>query len=145
MGIGEIIFIFLLAFSIAKLEIQIEGKDGWAKNLPTWRAKNKLTSLLQNEYPFTGYHFWAGATVITFIHLPFFIGFQWSLHTELKLLSMFILIATLEDFLWFVFNPSFGIKKFNSKFVPWHRWIGPVPLAYIACAVLIFLIFLFNQ
>lgn len=131
MGLGEIIFIILVAFFIAKLEIQIEGKDGWAKSLPTWKVKNKLTNLISEDYPFTGYHFWAFFTLITFIHLPFFIGTPWSLNLEIKLLSILFLITIIEDFLWFVLNPSFGIRKFNSKYAPWHKWIGPIPLTYV--------------
>lgn len=130
MGIGELLFIFLIAFFIAKLEIQIEGKDGWAKSLPTWKVKNKLTNLINGDYPFTGYHFWAFFTMITFIHLPFFVGMPLSLQTELKLLSILFLTTVLEDFLWFVLNPNFGIRKFNSKFVGWHKWMGPLPTLY---------------
>jgi hypothetical protein len=130
MLLGEIIFILVSAFAIAKLEIQIEGKDGWAKNLPTWKIKNRLTKLLIGSYPFTGYHLWAGITLFVFFHLPFFIGLPWNLSNELKLISMLIVTVVLEDFLWFILNPNYGIKKFNSKFVSWHKWIGPLPLAY---------------
>jgi len=31
------IYIFVMATVLALLEIQIEGANGWARNLPTWR------------------------------------------------------------------------------------------------------------
>jgi hypothetical protein len=34
-------FIVLIVWCliVARLEVEIEGKDGWAKNLPTWKYK----------------------------------------------------------------------------------------------------------
>ena len=37
-------FVLLIAYFMAKLEINIEGKHGWAENLPTWRKKSKMSS-----------------------------------------------------------------------------------------------------
>ncbi len=34
---GTLGFVLLLSYFFAKLEIAIEGGDGWAANLPTWR------------------------------------------------------------------------------------------------------------
>ncbi len=36
------LFVFTVALSFlwALMEIQIEGKEGWARNLPTWRIPN---------------------------------------------------------------------------------------------------------
>jgi hypothetical protein len=132
MSIVNIVFIIIIAFAIAKLEIQIEGKDGWAKNLPTWKNNNKLTNLIiGKDYPLTGYHLWAFITLFLFIQFPFFMGMPFSIQEELKLISMLFLIAVLEDFLWFVLNPAYGIRKFNSKEVKWHKWVSPLPLPYI--------------
>ena len=39
-------FLFVLAALFALAEIQIEGPQGWAANLPTWRVKNRWTRLL---------------------------------------------------------------------------------------------------
>lgn len=131
MLILEGFFIIIISFIIANLEIQIEGKDGWAKNLPTWRINNKLTKLILGRNPFTGFHLWAFLALVTFMHFPFFVGLAWTISTELKILAMMFLITALEDFLWFVLNPAYGIKKFNSKDVSWHKWLGPIPTLYI--------------
>jgi hypothetical protein len=38
-----------------------------------------------------------------------------------------------EDFLWFVFNPCFGLAKFSPQFIPWHKhWIIGMPSDYVA-------------
>lgn len=35
-------YLFLIILAIAALEVQIEGKYGWVKKLPTWRIKSKI-------------------------------------------------------------------------------------------------------
>ena len=48
------VFIITSAFLWAKLEIQIEGKRGWAQDLPTWRVeKHYLLSLFYGGRPLT--------------------------------------------------------------------------------------------
>ena len=125
--------IFLIIISIigAKLEIAIEGKDGWGKNLPTWRIQNKWTSIIYGKYPFTGYHLYMNLFVLTFLHFPFFFGVNWSISSELKILSLYFLFWILEDLLWFAFNPHFGLKKFKKDEIPWHQdWLLGLPIAY---------------
>ena len=53
--------LFILALGItavlfALLEIQIEGPNGWASSLPTWRVENRWTRLFYSSKPLTGYH-----------------------------------------------------------------------------------------
>jgi hypothetical protein len=135
------IFIFdmLAAFAIAKLEIQIEGKYGWAEKLPTWRIHNKWTQLLWGKQPYTGYHFWLLWSVLLFLHLPFFaLPSFWSFTNEAVLLANFFLAVLLEDFFWFWLNPDFGLGKFNPTHAPWHTdWKFRMPLLYLKLAVLI--------
>ena len=55
------VYLFVLACVLAILEIQIEGKHGWAQNLPTWRPKNKnwfikLYAKFMSDREPTGYH-----------------------------------------------------------------------------------------
>ncbi|MCL5019180.1 MAG: hypothetical protein M1426_01710 [Patescibacteria group bacterium] len=132
MSLAYFLFIIFAAVAAAKLEIQIEGKDGWAKNLPTWKISNRLTRLFLGNYPFTGYHFWVIITVFLYLHFPFFLGLVWNISNELKVIAAVLLTAVLEDFLWFVFNPAFGIRRFNKKEALWHGpWLGPIPLVYL--------------
>lgn len=56
------IYLFITATVLAILEIQIEGKHGWAKNLPAWRPKGRnpavrFYSRMMSGKEMTGYHF----------------------------------------------------------------------------------------
>lgn len=126
-------FDLLIAFAVAKLEINIEGKNGWGEGLPTWRIKNRLTKLVWGEKPYTGYHFWFLITMLLCLHFPFFVyPMLWSLNLELMMSGMFLISVIIEDIFWFAFNPYFGFKKFNKTHAHWHdKWFGPVPLFYI--------------
>ena len=52
------LMVFASALSFALLEIQIEGRAGWASNLPTWRIENQWTRRFFSARPLTGV--WAG-------------------------------------------------------------------------------------
>ena len=114
----------------ALLEIQIEGPVGWAKNLPTWRIDNKLVRFFYSGKPLTGYHFYTIVFIFLMTHAPWFIGLAvptW--RGEARILSFNILFWVLEDFLWFVLNPAFGLKKFRKENIWWHApawwWVMP--------------------
>ena len=120
----------LCATAFALAEIQIEGPNGWAANLPTWRVENRWTRLLYSSKPLTGYHLYTQLFILLAAHLPFGLGFvpaTWS--AEARILSFFMLFWVLEDFLWFVLNPAFGLKRFRAEHIWWHAptwwWIMP--------------------
>ncbi|VVB65020.1 Uncharacterised protein [uncultured archaeon] len=131
--IGDLIFwayLVLVSATLALLEIQIEGANGWAKCLPTWRMENKLTRMIMGGKPLTGYHVFLIAFVVLLAHIPYFLGLAIpSVPIELRLISFIILLFIIEDFLWFVLNPAYGIKKFKPKYIWWHAsswwWIMP--------------------
>ncbi len=134
-------FTLLLAFFVAKFEINIEGQNGWAKSLPTWREPNKLTKLVFGDYPLTGYHFWLGAVILAVFHFPF-LFVPWTIYHEFQVLAMLAAFVAVEDCLWFILNPAFGIHKFDKAAIPWHKkWVGPVPQLYIRM-LLGFIVFL---
>jgi hypothetical protein len=126
----------LIAIILALLEIQIEGKHGWAGRLPTWKI------LLPNRTTLvTGYHFYLMLFFISACHLVF-IFIPWQLKTELLVLSLVIYTLLIEDFFWFALNPHFGLSKFAPKFIPWHKhWLGPLPTTYYLNLVLWFILF----
>lgn len=126
-----LLFAAIMAFCIAKLEINIEGKHGWARDLPTYRFSNWLTRLFIGRTKATGYHVWLNATVFTFAQFPFFIGYPWSLKIELQIIAAILIGIVFEDLFWFLLNPAFGWKKFEKRNAPWHKWIGPVPAMYV--------------
>ncbi len=125
-------FLFVLAasFLFAKTEIAIEGPNGWAEKLPTWRLPKEhwASRLVFGGRPATGYHVWLNAFILFSAHAVYlFASFSWSV--ELRLISLFILFWALEDFLWFVLNPAFGLHNFKREKIWWHKdswwWIAP--------------------
>ena len=126
-------WIALLAFLFAKLEIQIEGPHGWAANLPTWRLSTASAwRRLFGGREITGYHVYAFAFMAAAFHLPLFCGVGFSLSLEARILASLALFWTLEDFLWFVLNPAFGLRRFRREHVPWHpHWLWGVPADYV--------------
>ena len=130
-----------LALCLAILEIQIEGKYGWAEKLPCWRKTDFgkifrfFNEVINDGRPLTGYHLalnlvWISVWHLTFIFIP------WNAPAELFICGVIMLFYTLEDFLWFVFNPHYGIRKFKKGGFWWHKtWLGPVPSWYVAYIV----------
>lgn len=121
------------ATAFALLEVQIEGADGWARALPTWRIRNRWTERFLGGRDVTGYHVWIHAVVLLLVHLPYaVVPGSVGLATELRILAFLVLFWILEDFLWFVVNPRFGLRRFRPQHVPWHapNWWGPMPRDY---------------
>jgi len=139
------VFCFISAVLLALLEIQIEGKNGWAEKLPTWRFNLKFLDILPGfQKPITGYHIYFFFFVFFLIHIPF-LFMRWDLHTELIILSAYILTTRWEDFLWFVFNPNYGIKKFKKEYISWHPdWFGPIPSQYFYSFIIWIILFLIG-
>lgn len=131
MSLNLAVFLIIISFLVAKLEINIEGKDGWAKNLPTWTLRNKFIDLLWGGLPLTGYHFWLISTVLAFLHFPFFLGLSWNLNMEFIILALFSFFWIIEDFFWFLLNPHYGLKRFNKLNAYWHyHWTLFFPTSY---------------
>ena len=127
----SLIFYFSLAILctviFALLEIQIEGKDGWAKKLPTWK---KYIGNFNPNTPLTGYHMYIWLLLLLIPHVAFLFT-PWSMGKHLIIISFYIFILLFEDFLWFAFNPNYGITKFRKEYIKWHPlWIGPLPIQY---------------
>ena len=142
-SVSYAVYLFIIATILAFIEIQIEGRHGWMERIPCWRPDPK--SLLARFYakmlggkPMTGYHLaMFGGFLPLFLHFPFIAGVPWNLVKKLETISAYFLLITCEDFLWFVWNPFYGLKKFNAKSIWWHKkWVGPAPMAYpVAIAI----------
>jgi hypothetical protein len=127
----------LLALFFAQVEIQIEGSAGWAANLPTWRIERHwLLDLLWGGRPMTGYHAWVFPFMALCFHLPVFVLGAWSWRLESRILASLMIFWTVEDFLWFVLNPAYGIVKFDPGHIAWHKhWWHGAPVDYWVSAV----------
>jgi hypothetical protein len=116
------------AVTLAALELQIEGPNGWAAALPTWRFGPPWLRTILNGKVLTGYHTFLWATLLVFFHLPLIIV-GWSLALEATMLSAFATFAVVWDALWFFLNPS---PLPRAKIWWFQRWIGPFPTDYYA-------------
>lgn len=126
-------FLIITSILFALVEIQIEGSEGWAAKLPTWKIENKWTRKFYGARPLTGYHLYVQLFLFFLIHIPFGLNIvPFNFMIELRLLSFMILFWVLEDFLWFVINPAFGLKKFKPEFIWWHapNWYKFMPRDY---------------
>lgn len=119
-----------LATVFALLEIEIEGDGGWAARLPTWRWENRLTRWLLGARPVTGYWLYIHLFVLGLLHAPYALALiPPSAAAELRILAFWVLLWLLEDFLWFVLNPAWGLNRFRRECIPWHAeawwWVMP--------------------
>ncbi len=121
-----------MAAVFAKVEIHIEGKDGWAASLPTWRIeKHWLLDVFFGGRPLTGYHAWALPFSLLVFHFPLLFSWDWSWRLEARCLACLMLFWIIEDLLWFVLNPAWGWRRFNPAEVRWHKhWLFGLPTDY---------------
>ena len=137
-------YAFGASLLLAFVEIQIEGPDGWAKNLPTWRDRPDWAAPDNLWFRFasgtfrrmsggnrlTGYHMSLLSFLLVVMLFPVMFA-QDRGATALLCLGHFFIMTVTWDFLWFVFNPHYGLKRFKPKFIGWHpRRLGPMPLPY---------------
>lgn len=126
-------YLLAASYAMASLEVQIEGSQGWARGLPTWRIDNALTRVLFGGRPLTGYHFWFHILIALLVHTQVALGFiPFSPSAELRILAFLVLFWLIEDWLWFVVNPAFGVSAFRAERIHWHRrsWWLIMPREY---------------
>ena len=115
--IGRTLLLFLWAFGLAGIEIEIEGGVGWAQRLPTWYLKRGLTGriygLVMGQRPLTGYHVYAFTIPMLILHLPYVLGVHWTLAGELVTVATYFVLAVVWDYLWFVLNPAYTVRRFR--------------------------------
>jgi hypothetical protein len=134
--LARIPYLFVYALVMALVEIEIEGEHGWAAKLPTWKrttgAAARLWGFLLHGKPLTGYHAFMLPVPLFAFHLGFMQGQPWSWPAEGRALATYLVWTVQWDFLWFVFNPPFGWRRFRRGEVWWHaRWIGRLPADYV--------------
>ncbi len=127
-----LVWILLLSFLFAQVEIQIEGPRGWAAGLPTWRIeKHWLLDLFWGGRPLTGYHAWIFSFMFLVFLFPLVLSGGFSLKRAARCLGSLMLFWIIEDFLWFALNPAFGLARFSPMTVPWHHhWFVGLPVDY---------------
>jgi hypothetical protein len=123
-------YIVIIAICLAYFEVQIEGPNGWASALPTWRYDDPSLTWIFGGRPITGYHTALNILLLLFFHWPFILK-KWNILDEIRILSSFTILAVIWDFLWFVINPYFGLEKYNSSNIWWFKnWLSGFPVDY---------------
>ncbi len=129
---GYLAWVLVMAVFFAEVEIQIEGPDGWAAKLPTWRIESHwLLDILWGGRAMTGYHAWVFSFMALAFVSPLAFNGRWRRRDLGLALAGLAAFWVSEDFLWFVLNPAFGWSRFEPTQVPWHKhWLGGVPVDY---------------
>ncbi len=141
--VTSIFFTGLLSFFFAKVEIAIEGAEGWAAALPTWRIEQHwLLDIFWGGRAMTGYHAWIFTFILLIFHFPIVLLGVWSWPLEAHILACTILFWIVEDFLWFLLNPAFGLARFTRDHASWHKhWFWFAPTDYWTFLAVSFLLF----
>jgi hypothetical protein len=135
------IFWFVLALFFALTEIEVEGSNGWAEKLPTWRhtktVSARLYGLFVSGKPLTGYHLFLFMIPIMIFHTSFFTGVAWSIPRELVSWSIYFAFGPTWDALWFILNPYYTISNLRKENIWWYNksfWLlDRIPSDYIIC------------
>jgi hypothetical protein len=125
------IWILILAYFHSRQETEIEGKAGWARHLPTFRISVFITKLFLAK-EITGYHIYLLLMFLTIFH-GIFLFIPFTMKNEFIVLGLLNYYWVLEDFLFFIVNPHFGISKFRKGCISWHkRWciFNLIPVSY---------------
>lgn len=125
--------VWLAMVAIGFWESSVEGKNAWGKGKLGWKLKRGKRVL------FTHYHFWLFVIMIpAFLAIPLVLNFSKELLGII--LSAYFSGLVIEDFTWFIVNPVFPFKKFNSKDAKWHIWLKlgkfELPYSYIIAILL---------
>ena len=134
----KVMFWGLFATVLACVEIEAEGKHGWAEKMPTWyRTRGfiaRVYGLMMGGKPLTGYHAFMFFMPALIFHTHFFLGVEWTIAGELAAWALYFAWCPLWDYFWFVLNPHYQ-GKFKKTHVWWHAqspWIlGLFPLDYL--------------
>lgn len=133
----ELLLVFgwvMLGFvCLAFLERTVEGELAGGEGTKGWRRSFFGYSVKE-------YHFWLWYVVVPiFVFSPLLVaGFDTRLFGTLA--AAYLLGGILEDFVYFLVNPHFGLKRWNSRDAKWMPWVRlgrfEVPQFYVRNSVL---------
>ena len=119
----DLLFVLFTSLVYALIEIELEGKNGWMTKIPTAKV-----AYMGGKH-MTLYHIYM-ILMIT-LSVAYQNNMQYTINSFLYSASYVFLFLLLEDFLWFVFNPYFTIKRYKRREIWWHAsqpWILGVPM-----------------
>lgn len=114
-----LVFVWIYGAMIATSfwEAYVEGTNSWDKGKLGWKWKVGKYTII------TAYHFFLFLVMFPLLlSLPLVIG-GWNTQLFGMLMSAYASGLIVEDFFWFVVNPTFKLKHWNSKNVKWYPWL----------------------
>jgi len=132
------IYVFALGILWALVMASAEGPIGWGGNGNIMKSNKWLFNCLKLFTFGRPLHPLPLFAIITFT-ISFAFPAIWNYSKDLpfsvlawgELVAYFALFAIHEDFIWFLVNPHFGLKKFNKIDAAWHpRWFLGLPIDY---------------
>ena len=131
-----LVFLWIYAAMIATSfwEAYVEGKHPWDQGKLGWKLK------FGNYTVLTAYHFFLFyLTFPLLLTLPFIVsGFNQVLLGIL--ISAYATGLIIEDFFWFIVNPTFHIKNWNPDHVHWYPWLkigkAYIPVFYVVALLI---------
>ncbi len=137
--LATVLFWSVFATVLACIEIESEGKHGWAHKAPTWYRTTgfwaRVYGLVMGGKPLTGYHAFMFFLPVLIFHAHFFMGVPWSTEAECRAWALYFVWCPLWDYYWFVLNPHYA-GQFRRESIWWHAkspWVGGLfPLDYVS-------------
>ena len=102
----DLLFVLLTSLVYSLIEVELEGKNGWMTKIPTAKV------VYMGGKHMTLYHIYM-ILMIT-LSVGYQNNMQYTIPSFLYSASYVFLFLLLEDFLWFVFNPYFTIKRYKK-------------------------------
>jgi hypothetical protein len=117
-------------------EAYVEGRNAWDAGKLGWKIKIGKYVVL------TAYHFFLFFMMFPLLLILPLVVYGFDLRLVGILISAYASGMILEDFFWFVVNPTFKIKNWNSKHVTWYPWLKigkfELPVGYITGLIVFF-------
>ena len=111
MNSNDMVFVIVFATLWAWMEVEMEGKHGWAVNLPTSCA----------FLGWTWYHISMNLIVLVVLYRALRYHHFPTLQSKLSIFALYVIAwFVIEDLMWFILNRNYGIAKYNVEDVPWH-------------------------
>ena len=126
------IFVVFVSMIYAMIEIELEGKHGWAKTLHTVHITKDRKSL-------TYYHLLMFIFIFSMFYVIFALKQKYmTIKNSLYIFTIVLSFFMLEDMYWFILNPHHSF--FNRNNSDWHVSVGKVPILYIVIPIVTILI-----
>lgn len=124
------LWIWAALTAMAFWEAYVEGRNPWDKRKLGWKLR------LSKNFVLPAYHFYVFWVMFPLLLTLPFVIYGWNTRIFGIIASAYFSGVVLEDFLWFVVNPSVKMKEFWTKFTDYYPWIRMrnkkiLPLFYI--------------